>query len=112
MDGPRDYTDRFTYWVARVGRGGEVLAPGRPERNVQFIDARDVAEWIIDMAERGGTGVFNATGSPITMRTLLETCRDATGSDASSWQSLSGEPLRAGLTADREQRLLREILAQ
>src|SRR4026207_89224 len=44
--GPFDYTDRFTYWPLRVARGGEVLAPGRPERPVQLIDARDLAEWI------------------------------------------------------------------
>jgi 2'-hydroxyisoflavone reductase len=39
--GPYDYTDRFTYWVVRVARGGEVLAPGRPDRFIQFIDVRE-----------------------------------------------------------------------
>src|SRR6185436_16597594 len=58
--GPHDYTDRFTYWVVRVARGGEVLAPGRPDQPVQFIDARDLAGWIVKMIERQATGVYNA----------------------------------------------------
>src|SRR5437660_9109027 len=60
--GPRDETDRFTYWPVRVDRGGEVLAPGDPSDPVQFIDARDLAEWTIRMAENGETGIYNATG--------------------------------------------------
>src|SRR5947208_8312722 len=51
--GPGDETDRFSYWPVRVERGGEVLAPGNPSDPVQFIDARDLAEWIIRMAEQG-----------------------------------------------------------
>jgi 2'-hydroxyisoflavone reductase len=60
--GPGDPSDRFTYWPVRVDKGGEVLAPGNPTDPVQFIDARDLAEWIIRMAEQGTTGTFNATG--------------------------------------------------
>jgi 2'-hydroxyisoflavone reductase len=88
--GAHDYTDRFTYWVVRVARGGEVLAPGRPQRHVQFIDARDLAGWTVRMAERGETGVFNATGSPgeLTMAGVLEECQAVSGSDASlTWVS-------------------------
>ena len=48
----------------RVARGHEVLAPGRPIRNVQFIDARDLAEWTVRMIERTETGVYNANGLP------------------------------------------------
>lgn len=75
--GPHDYTDRFTYWVRRVGAGGTVLAPGGPEQRVQFIDARDLARWTVRATERGLTGTFNATGPEgvLTMGTLLETCR-------------------------------------
>jgi 2'-hydroxyisoflavone reductase len=82
--GARDYTDRFTYWPARVARGGEVLAPGRPQRYVQFIDVRDLAEWIVAMVERRQTGIFNATGpaETVTMAALLESCRGVSGSDA------------------------------
>jgi 2'-hydroxyisoflavone reductase len=60
--GPRDETDRFTYWPVRIDRGGEVLAPGSPDDPVQFIDARDLAEWTIRMVENGDTGIYNATG--------------------------------------------------
>jgi len=60
--GPRDETDRFTYWPVRIDRGGEVLAPGNPDDPVQFIDARDLAEWTIRMAENRHTGIYNATG--------------------------------------------------
>jgi 2'-hydroxyisoflavone reductase len=83
--GPHDYTDRFTYWVVRVAQGGEVLAPGRPKYHVQFIDARDLAEWILTMVERKATGTYNANGLPgaLTMQNLLDECKSETGSDAS-----------------------------
>lgn len=82
--GPFDPTDRFTYWPRRVARGGDVLAPGSPGREVQFIDGRDLAGWILRMVERGGGGTFNATGPrrPETMGKLLDACRAASGSDA------------------------------
>ncbi len=72
--GPGDETDRFTYWPVRLARGGEVLAPGDGTDPVQFIDARDLAEWSVQVAERRATGVFNATGpaKPMIMRAFLE----------------------------------------
>jgi 2'-hydroxyisoflavone reductase len=81
--GPYDPTNRFTYWPDRVARGGEVLAPGRPENLTQIIDARDLANWLVTLAERQTTGTFNATGPnyPLTMLSALETMRDASGSD-------------------------------
>lgn len=83
--GPGDETDRFTYWPVRVARGGEVLAPGDGSDPVQFIDARDLAEWTIRMAEQRAFGTFNATGpaGPLSMRGLLENLRDIIGSEAS-----------------------------
>lgn len=81
--GPYDPTVRFSYWTARIARGGEVLAPGDPGTPVQIIDARDLAEWIVRMIEAGEAGVFNASGrSGLTMGEMLETCRSASGSDA------------------------------
>ena len=82
--GPWDHTGRFDYWVERTARGGEVLAPGRPERPVQLIDARDLAAWLVRMTERRETGLYNATGprDVLPMREMLETCREATGADA------------------------------
>ena len=83
--GPYDYTDRFTYWPVRVARGGEVLAPGRPDRFVQFIDARDLAEWTVSMIQRKRTGVYNAGGMPktLTMRNVLDESKSVSQSDAS-----------------------------
>ena len=74
--GPHDPTDRFTYWPHRIAHGGEVLAPGKPDQAVQFIDARDLAEWIVRTIEARRTGIFNATGpaTRLTMRRLLEEC--------------------------------------
>jgi 2'-hydroxyisoflavone reductase len=88
--GPYDYTDRFTYWPVRVARGGEVLAPGRPDRFVQLIDARDLAEWTVSMIEQRAAGVYNANGptNTMTMQSVLEECRSAGDSDASfTWVS-------------------------
>jgi 2'-hydroxyisoflavone reductase len=71
--GPGDETDRFTYWPVRLARGGEVLAPGDGSDPVQIIDARDLAEWTIRMAEAHRFGTFNATGPerPLPMRAML-----------------------------------------
>lgn len=82
--GPHDTTVRFVYWPRRVARGGEVLAPGSPEAQVQLIDARDLAEWTIALTESGASGVYNATGpgAPLTFGRMLEECRSVSGSDA------------------------------
>ena len=60
--GPGDHTDRFTYWPVRIARGGQVLAPGGASDPVQFIDARDLADWIITLVEQRTMGKFNAVG--------------------------------------------------
>ena len=59
--GPRDPTDRFTYWPARAARGGEMVAPDKPSDRVQFIDARDLAAFVLRLVERDTVGTFNAT---------------------------------------------------
>jgi 2'-hydroxyisoflavone reductase len=83
--GPYDYTDRFTYWPVRVARGGEILAPGRPDRFVQFVDSRDLAEWTVNMAERKAAGIYNVNGLPdmLTMRDVLEESKSVSQSNAS-----------------------------
>lgn len=80
--GPHDPTGRFTHWPLRVARGGEVLAPGRPGRPVQFIDARDLAAWCLQLVADGTTGIFQAVGDTLPMQELLDTCRAVSGSDA------------------------------
>jgi len=71
--GEGDNSDRFTYWPARIARGGEVLAPGNPTDPVQFIDARDLAEFAIRMVEQKAFGTYNATGPahPLTIAEML-----------------------------------------
>ncbi len=82
--GPGDPTDRFTYWPVRLDRGGEVLAPGDGSDPVQLVDVRDLAAWMVLLAERGDTGTFNAVGPPerLAMRAMLEGVRRAIGSRA------------------------------
>ncbi|MEM6966054.1 MAG: NAD-dependent epimerase/dehydratase family protein [Bacteroidota bacterium] len=62
MFGPGDKTDRFVHWPVRLSRGGEVLVPGKKEDAVQYIDVRDVAEWMIRLVEEKNTQTFNAVG--------------------------------------------------
>ena len=80
--GPHDPTERYTYWVRRVARGGEVLAPVGPEFPVQAIHARDIAEWSLEMAATGRSGTYNVTSGVYPLGELLETARHVTGSDA------------------------------
>jgi 2'-hydroxyisoflavone reductase len=82
--GEYDSTDRFSYWPWRVSLGGQVLAPGRPEHPTQFIDVRDLADWIIHLAEAGQMGIYHATGPQnlLSIGDLLEACRQVSGSDA------------------------------
>ena len=81
--GPNDPTDRFTYWPLRIARGGEVLAPAPPEQPWQFIDARDLAEWMLLLAVERKSGPFNATGpaQPTSAAAVLAVCKEVAGSD-------------------------------
>jgi 2'-hydroxyisoflavone reductase len=81
--GPRDSTDRFSYWPVRVSRGGEVMAPGNHDDPVQYIDARDLAAWIIRTIEDRTVGVFSATGpdAPTNIAELIYGCKAVTGGD-------------------------------
>jgi 2'-hydroxyisoflavone reductase len=82
--GPYDPTDRFTYWPRRIALGGEVLGPGDPGAPVQFIDARDLAAWLVRLALEGPGGTFNATGpsQELTFERLLDDMRETIPSDA------------------------------
>ncbi len=80
--GPHDSTDRFTYWPVRINQGGDILTPERPDVLTQFIDARDLADFTIRLIEQNVSGVFNATGNPITLNTLFETCKRVSKSNA------------------------------
>jgi 2'-hydroxyisoflavone reductase len=71
--GPGDSTDRFTYWVDRLHRGGDVVCPAGPGRQIGFIDVRDLCSFLVRLAESGTPGAFNGVGpaSPTTTEQAL-----------------------------------------
>jgi 2'-hydroxyisoflavone reductase len=83
--GPGDPTDRFTYWPWRVRQGGTVLAPGTPSDPIQYIDARDVGDWMVRAAESSVFGVYNMAGPATTtgMGEFLEQVRATVNPEAS-----------------------------
>lgn len=78
--GPGDNSDRFTYWPWRIAKGGEVLCPGDQDGHVQFVDVRDLADWMLHCAEQRIAGVYNVTGfhGRVDMRDVLSACKAAT----------------------------------
>ncbi len=89
--GPHDPTDRFTYWPVRIARGGDVLAPQKPEAVIQVVDVRDLANFIIKLIQDNASGVYNATGPDyeLTIGQLIEVSKQISGSDANiHWASV------------------------
>lgn len=80
--GPHDYSDRFTYWPSRIARGGNVLLPEPPQRQLQFVDVRDLADWNLRLIEGRKTGVYNISGSTYTMQQFIKECQVVTRSEA------------------------------
>jgi 2'-hydroxyisoflavone reductase len=81
--GPHDPTGRFTYWPHRIARGGDLLVPGPAWRQLQLVDVRDLAAWMVTAAEERLTGPFNATG-PTTMGAVVDAARRVTGASTRS----------------------------
>jgi 2'-hydroxyisoflavone reductase len=98
--GPLDRTDRFTWWPARIDQGGEVLAPDKPDDPCQFIDARDLAEWMIRVAENRVLGLYNAVGPahPMTIAEMLYGVKAVTTAGAQftwvPWEFLQQQEVR------------------
>jgi 2'-hydroxyisoflavone reductase len=84
--GPHDPSDRFTYWPLRFARGGDVLVPDAFDMPVQYIDVRDLAEFVVDALEKGHTGVVNTVGpaEPTTLGALFQACAAACESNANA----------------------------
>ncbi len=80
--GPDDPTGRFTYWPARLAEGGEALAGGRPGDEMQVIDARDLAAWIVSCAESRTPGDYDGVGEVLPLATLLAQVAEGVGGDA------------------------------
>jgi 2'-hydroxyisoflavone reductase len=83
--GPNDPTDRFTSWVRRASKGGEMLAPGPAGGAIQFVDARDLAAFLLHLAEGAIGGTYNAIHPPgtLTRGGLLSTATREAGADTS-----------------------------
>lgn len=84
--GPEDFTNRFSYWPVRIDHGGEVIGPGDPNDPVQYIDVRDLSEFMVHLVERDTAGVYNGAGPHLgdtPMAQLLYGCRAVTTSDVS-----------------------------
>jgi 2'-hydroxyisoflavone reductase len=89
--GPTDPTDRFTYWPARFDKGGDVLVPGAPTDPLQVIDVRDLAEWMVHVAETKVVGRFNACGpeKKLEWGRVIDACVAAAASPTKArWASL------------------------
>ena len=71
--GPHDVSDRFAYWVRRIDEGGDVIAPEGPDYPTQFIDVRDLADFVLLLISNRIRGTFNADGPVVRLGTLLET---------------------------------------
>lgn len=82
--GPYEDIGRLPWWLNRIARGGRVVAPGRPERPLQYVDARDLAAWMWSAlaGEVGGPVDVTSRSGHATTATLLRACVSATGSDA------------------------------
>lgn len=82
--GPYEDVGRLPWWLIRIARGGDVPAPGPSELPLQYIDARDLAAWVLDAAGTGLSGAYDTVSPPghTSMGELLATCVRVTGSDA------------------------------
>lgn len=83
--GPFDPTDRFTYWVRRAARGGRMIAPAPSDQLLQWIDARDLAAFLVHLVEEGTPGTFSAIDTPgrYTLGDVLAASASAGGADTS-----------------------------
>jgi 2'-hydroxyisoflavone reductase len=80
--GPRDNTDRFTYWPMRADRGGPMIAPGKPSDLTQYIDVRDLAAFIVRALEEKLTDSYNLVRQPMPWGAFLNACVDVADNDA------------------------------
>lgn len=97
--GPYDYTGRFAYWPRRIGAGGDVLAPGAPERPLQVIDARDLGAFVVARIEAAEAGIYNAAGPALRWGDFLQACAEITGAEVHLHWTVDSALEQAGATA-------------
>ncbi len=97
--GPHEDIGRLPWWLLRISRGGDVLAPGPRDLPLQYVDARDLAGWLLDAAAGGLTGTYDTVSRSghATTQTLLAACVAATGADARLRWAPAGTLLAAGV---------------
>ncbi len=95
--GPDDYTWRFPWWVARIARGGDVVAPGPGETPAQVIDVRDMGAWMVRLLQDGSEGAFHAVSpAPVfTWREQLEAIVAAVGPEGTTLRWVEPEVVAA-----------------
>lgn len=99
--GPGDRSDRFTYWVDRFQRGGDIVCPPNPEREAAWIDVRDLSRWLVTLAEQDTSGIFNAAGpaSPVTHEETMHGFRASTSAPVRLHWPTSAQIEAAGFRA-------------
>ncbi|GAA1789880.1 SDR family oxidoreductase [Actinomadura chokoriensis] len=97
--GPYENIGRLPWWLARIARGGDVLAPGPRGAGLQYIDGRDLAAWTLDAIGHGLNGAYNVVSAPghTTMEELLQACIHVTGSNANLVWTPPETILKAGI---------------
>ncbi|WP_328560072.1 SDR family oxidoreductase [Streptomyces coelicoflavus] len=97
--GPYENIGRLPWWLNRVARGGPVLAPGPRDLPLQYIDVRDLADWVLGAVERELSGPYNLVSPPghTTMGGLLDACATVTGDAAELRWTDPGAVLAAGV---------------
>ncbi|MEU9839638.1 NAD-dependent epimerase/dehydratase family protein [Actinomadura sp. NPDC048032] len=97
--GPYENIGRLPWWLTRMARGGDVLAPGPRDVGLQYIDVRDLAVWTLDAVERGLGGPYDLVSPPghTTMEELLQSCVDVTGAEANLVWTAPEAILEAGI---------------
>lgn len=97
--GPYENVGRLPWWLTRMSRGGPVLAPGPRDLPLQYIDVRDLSEWIVGAVERELSGPYNLMSPQghATMGTFLDACARVTGGAAELRWTEPGVILEAGI---------------
>lgn len=102
--GPNDPSHRFTYWPVRIRKAGKMLAPGDSPCNLQIVDVRDLAEFIVELVEKQKTGVFNVAGpeEPFDFREMLEKLHKITSSNAEIYWATNSWLQEQGVIAGKD----------
>ncbi len=82
--GPHESSGRFAYWLARLAQESEILAPAPASNPMQFLDARDLGEWLVRMLAQKNFGTYNAVGpaKPLNFGQFLQNVQEVLKKDS------------------------------